>query len=590
MTNKEENPGEATFFVGDWQVDPSTLRIRRQADEIRLEPKVMDVLIYLSEHAGQVVSREQLENSVWQGTIVGYDALTSTIIKLRKALRDDSRSPRYIETIPKKGYRLLAETQSATQETNSPAQDTSLPQASHPAIPPKQVVTTGIGQQTRVKLIGIGLLLIVVVVLAQVLGRDDREPKPASHSNKISNPSIVVLPFVNLNQDPSQAYFSNGITDDLINDLSGYGNLRVIARRTAYAYKDRSINMQVIAHDLGVSYIIDGNIRRDGDRIRLNVQLIDAENDANIWAQRFDKKITDIFSVQDEIRQHIVHSLSLTLTEQEKIRTQKRYTQSFAAYDVFLKGQARLVTRASAKDNAAAQSLMESAIHYDAGFARAHAALALIYADAYRFNWSKNPEEERRLALATAQHALSLDSSSPQAHWILGYIYLFLYEDYQKAIEMAKLANKLAPYDIDAENVLAVTHVFSGDPARGKLIIQEIMQHNKHYSAMVPGVLGHANFVMGKYDEALAAYNESLLMNPARINPNVYKILVLYHLGQRDEAEFQVDQLYALHPNFNVESWAANQPFKDKQMVKQMLHELKSLGIKTAPSSKAKTF
>jgi len=565
---------DGSFLLGDWLVEPAALRIHRDNEDVKLEPKVMDVLVYLARHPAQVVSRESLEKDVWSGMIVGYDALTSTIIKLRKALQDSSRNPRYIETIPKKGYRLLAEVRSGeAQHRDHLATPAAAPNAAN------NDLAIAIKLLSRQRL-AIAVMVICLLFAAFYLMQSDSKKSTSQIAQNGSLPSLVVLPFINLNHDPSQEYFSDGITDDLINDLSGYGNLRVIARRSAYAYKDRSVAMNIIARDLSVNYILDGNIRRENDTIRLNVQLIEASNGAILWAQRFDKKIIDIFKVQDEIRQRIVSALSLTLTQQEQLRVQRRYSNSFEAYDMFLKGQARLVTRASAADNYAAQSYMEKAIEFDPSFARAYSALALLHADAYRFDWSDNPLKSRQLALDAGQRALELDNSSPQALWILGYVYLFLFQDYQKAIEMSKLANQLAPHDMDAENVLAVTYVYNGDPARAKLIIQELMKHHQTYSAMVPSVLGQANFLIGHYNEALAALNESLLINPSRINPNVYKILTLYRLGELEDAQFQAQQLFILHPKFDAKAWAAKQPFKDKSAVNDMLHDLVNIGVK----------
>lgn len=559
------------FYIDQWLVDPSTLRLCRDDHETRLEPKVMEVLVYLARHAGQLVTREDLERDVWTGTVVGYDALTSTIIKLRKALQDDSRNPRYIETIPKKGYRLLA----AISDKVTGDRETG------PADMQGDDGGRAHSTMTRIPWRSLGMAAggLLVVAAIYIFMSADHPAKDRSTGNTTDLPSLVILPFENLNQDPAQEYFSDGITDDLINDLSGYAGLHVIARRSAYVYKARHTDINTIARELGVNYVVDGNIRRDGNRIRINVQLIDAPNGLNIWAQRFEKEVTDIFAVQDDIRESIVRALSVTLSKEERERTQRRYTSDFHAYDLFLKGQAKLVTRASASDSREAQAFMEQAIKLDPGFARAHAALALIHADAYRFDWTNNPAETRQLALTTGQRAIELDDQSPEAHWILGYIYLFLFEEHDRAIELGQRAAQLDPGNMDAATVLAVTHTFGGHPDKAKLIIQELMKRNRRYSAMVPGVLGHANFLLENYPEALAAYNESLQINPSRINGNVYKALALYRMGEVAEAEFQVFQLYALHPDFDVNVWAARQPFRDKRLSKAMIEDLVKAGV-----------
>ncbi|MEJ2390469.1 MAG: hypothetical protein P8019_03570, partial [Gammaproteobacteria bacterium] len=174
---------------------------------------------------------------------------------------------------------------------------------------------------------------------------------------------------------------------------------------------------------------------------------------------------------------------------------------------------------------------------------------------------------------------IALDDQSPQAYWILGYIDLFLYENHDQAIAMAQKATALAPYDMDAANVLAVTYAFGDEPAKAKLITQDIMQHNPRYSALVPSVLGLANFRLEHYAESLAAYDKSLLINPSRIQGLVYRAVVLYRMGSVDDAAFQVDELYNMHPDFNVNVWAARQPFKDKSIVRGMVADLLKIGV-----------
>ncbi|MDH5407899.1 MAG: hypothetical protein OEY00_04760 [Gammaproteobacteria bacterium] len=413
------------------------------------------------------------------------------------------------------------------------------------------------------------ILVLAVLLLNNFSGND------STHRGGADKASLAVLPFTNRHNNPDQEYFSDGITDDLINDLSRFSGLRVIARRSAYIYKRKKTDIQTIAKELNVNYILDGDVRRDGNMVRLNVQLIDAATGTNIWAQRFNRQTKDIFDVQDDIRQNIFNALSITLSKEEQKRIQLRYTENFAAYDLFLKGQASLITRASAVDSKKAQQFMEQAIALDSKFSRAHAALALIHADAFRFDWSDNPAQTKASAIKIGKRAIELDKHSPQAHWIMGYVYLFLFEDHTNAIAMAEKATALAPNDMDAFTVLAVTYAFGDAPEKAKRIVEGIMQKNPRYSALVPSVLGLSNFRLAKYEEALAAYDKSLLINPSRIQGNIYKAVVLYRMGNADDAEFQLDQLYTLHPQFDLKVWASRQPFSDKAVLQQLLKDIK---------------
>lgn len=541
------------FWLDDWHVDPDAGRISRHGAEVRLEPRVMSVLMLLAAHPGEVLSRELIEATVWKDMVVGYDALASTIIKLRKALGDDSRQPRYVETVSKKGYRLIA-----------PVRHT----------PGVHTESVSISSSSLTKRSMQWALAVVVLVVAGV-GISLTLAKQGQGSVH----GLVVLPFTNLSDNPQQDYFSDGITEDLIIDLSRYSGLNVVSPRTTFSFKSRTVDLKTLSSELGVNYVVEGSIRLDGTHLRINVQLIDARSGIYLWAERYDREVADLFDVQDEVRQKIVSALEVTLTQEEQNRQQQRYTDSFDAYDLFLRGQALLVRRSSRATNDQAMELMQKAIAIDPNFARAHAALALIYADAYRFDWSDNPEQTRQLALESGQRAIDLDEHSIQAYWIMGYIYLFLYEDHDKAIAMGKQALELNAADVDAVNLLAVAYAFGDEPQKARLLTQELMQNNQYYSAMVPSVLGLANLRLGHYEEALEAYDKSLMINPSRLQGNVFKIVVLYRMGRIEDAEFQVDELYNLHPNFHLDVWLARQPFKDKSLAQGIRQDLIEAGI-----------
>lgn len=567
MSDPELVKQDAPFWLGDWYVDPPTGRISRAGAEVRLEPKVMSLLVLLAQHPGEVVSRETLEATVWPNLVISYEALATTVFGLRKALGDDSRNPHFVETIPKKGFRLIASVKSAglsgvtTDPENSP---------SFTAIFQSPVVT-------RIAATVITLLAVIGYLLFNSGGADKSFLLIGKQE---AYATMAVLPFVNSNGDPEQQYFSNGITDDLINDLSRYDRLRVVARRSSYQYGQRQTDIQAIARELGVDYVLDGDVRRQGDRIRINVQLIDAKRGVNLWAQRFDRQTEDLFELQDDIRKNILGSLSITLTSEEQNRERRNYTQDFAAYDLFLQGQAKLITRASAADNEEARELMEKAIQRDPNFARAYAALALIYADAYRFSWNVDTEKTRETAIRLGKQALELDSRSPEAYWIMGYVELFLSKDHVRAIEMARRSIEYSPRNPDAITVLAVTYAFGDDPRRARLLMQELMKMNQLYSSLVPGVLGLANLRLGNYSEALSAYEQSYLINPTRIQTNLFLTVVLYRMGAIQDAEFQAAQLYSMHPEFDVRAWASHQPVKDRLFIEQVVDDFTKVAKK----------
>jgi len=588
MSNSIDTSFRSPFRVGEWSADPDTGRLHRQGAEVKLEPKVMHLLQYLAQNQGKVISREELESEIWAGTIVGYDAISSSVTKLRKALGDTTRNPQYLETVSKRGYRLIAKvvtnvtgigsvTNELPAEGGTPEEQDEEPRtrSPEPLRYRNRAKTIAILALVFAAVFGVGLSLINESTDKQSSGTQQTTPTTSS-----DKPSIVVLPFKNLSNDVEQEYFSDGITDDLITDLSRISGLMVIARRSAYLYKQsKSSTIETIARELGVRYVVEGSVQRNNNNLRVNVQLVDAETGSNLWAQRFERTTGDLFKVQDDIRTNIIKAMSVTLTEAEQKREQQRYTSNFDAYDYFLRGQSALVARASANDNNQARELMEKAIALDNKFARAYAALALINADAYRFNWTDNPRQTAEKALKLGKHAIELDSHSPQAHWILGYIYLFLFNDHQRAIEMGERTLQLDPNNADAYTLLGVTHVFNGDPQQAKTLMQHLMQMNPHYPSQVPSILAIANLLLGQYDEALAANDETLLINPTRVQGNVYRILILYRMGQIEDAQWQADQLLSLHPDFDPQVWAERQPFSNQQTIEGMLDDLKKVGL-----------
>lgn len=546
-----------TFYIGEWFVDPATSRIRHGGQEAKLEPKVMAVLAYLAENAGQVVTREQVEQDIWSGMIVGYDSLTTTINKLRKSLNDDPKNPRYIETLSKRGYRLIAEVRPADNLEN--------------------IISSGTGLNLQNKHIVRAGLIIFLLALAGlsylflIKNQADLYSEP-------DIPSIAVLPFRSIAQRTEQEYFTDGITEDLTTDLSKMSGLLVISRRSALIYKNREVDVRQVGKELNVRYVLQGSARAAGKRLRINAQLVDTETGVELWAERYDRKRDDVFSIQDELRGKIVSALSVALTNRERERLAARYTTSIDAYDRFLKAQSFLV-RQTNQDNLIAKQLFQEAIDIDSGFARAHSGLALAYANDYRFGWNRDKNEIASLALATATRAVNLDNHSPQAAWVLGYVYLFVLSDHVNAIEMGKRTIDIDPNHADGHMLLAVTYVFSSEPDKSIALVQKAMRLNPFYPSQYPSVLALANLLNGKPELAIDSYLETLEINPYRIQPNVYLVAAYMRAGQPDNAKWQVEKLKADFPDFNLDDWAEHQPYRDKSSLTPILNDIRQAGL-----------
>ncbi|NNK92974.1 MAG: hypothetical protein HKP41_01345, partial [Desulfobacterales bacterium] len=396
------------FTIDGWYIEPETGHISRGKRFIRLEPKLMHVLVYLAQHAGQVASRTKLEAEVWKGSIVSYDAVTGSIQKLRKIFDDDARNPRIFETLSKRGYRLIAHVSSQDEQSDGLVHTL------------ESIPTQNQWMSTRLLTL-LSLLLLAVAVMWWLY------PWQANDNTLLieSAPrSIAVLPFENLSNDPEQEYFTDGITEDIITDLSTLSNLIVVARNTAFSYKAGEAQAQSAADDLGVRYVLQGSVRKSGDRLRITTQLIDVQNGNHIWAERYDRKLVEIFALQDEVTQHIVSALAITLTAQEKEVLARPSTNNFEAYDLFLQGQQHLKQRTE-EGNRLARVAYKHAIELDPAFARAYGALAVVLTVDFRQGWTESPVEAQERALVLARKAVALKRTSPQAYWALGYVYLY---------------------------------------------------------------------------------------------------------------------------------------------------------------------
>ena len=231
--------------------------------------------------------------------------------------------------------------------------------------------------------------------------------------------SIAVLPFVNMSGDAEQEYFADGISEDTITALSKLPQLFVIARNSSFTFKGRNVNVQEVGQNLGVRYVLEGSVRKSGNRVRITAQLIDAATGGHLWAERFDRDLTDIFAVQDDVTQHIIGALRLNLTQADQQRLVTEQTDNLEAYDCFLRGR-ELLWRFTREQNNRARELLQSAIQLDPKFSSAYALLAMTHGLDYMNRWSSSTSASTEHAEEFATHAVALDDSNPRAHWALG--------------------------------------------------------------------------------------------------------------------------------------------------------------------------
>ncbi|HEX5796534.1 MAG TPA: adenylate/guanylate cyclase domain-containing protein, partial [Geminicoccaceae bacterium] len=364
---------------------------------------------------------------------------------------------------------------------------------------------------------------------------------PASRAEQVAapllpdKPSLAVLPFDNLSADPEQTYFSDGMTEDLITDLSQISELFVTSRHASFRYKAQTVPPpQQVARDLGVRYVLEGSVRRAGGRVRINAQLIDARTGFHLWAQRYDRNFEDIFALQDEIVRAIVAALEVRLTARERAGVERRYTDNLEAYDLFLQAREGFWRRTQ-EGAAQARTALERAIALDPKFAAAHALLAEICRSEWWYGWR---DDERALdrALELALKGVELDDQLPYAHMFLGWIHLWR-KEHDRAIAAARRCLELDPNS--AEGHVRLGHILdqAGRPAEGLPLIETAMRLDPHYPYLYLFWLGHVLHSLERYDEAAAAYRRVISRNPDFFYARLFLAAAYTQLGRMEEAK-----------------------------------------------------
>lgn len=419
---------------------------------------------------------------------------------------------------------------------------------------------------------------VAALVAGALLFQTERGEQPALvESATDTRPSVAVLPFTNLSADPAQEYFSDGITSDIITDLSRLKALRVIARQSTFTYKDTALGIPQIAQALGVRYVIGGSVQKAGQRLRINVQVTDARTNSELWGERYDGSVDDLFAVQDEVTRRIADILAVQLSPEEQRNLGRAQTHSFEAYDQFLQGQEQYRIRTK-ESNEHAKEAYRRAIELDPEFARAYGALAAALAYEYWRGWTDAPNETIDYALELAQKAVALDDQSPQAHWALGYVHLRR-KEYQEATEAAERATTLAPNYADGYGLMALVDVFTGRYQRAVTLIRKAMDLNPYYTYEYPNLLGRAYYGLGRYGEAAQAFETALQKNANTVAPRLYLASSYMRMGRADDAAWEIEQAQLAEPGITLSQVANTLPLQDRAKLNRLLDDLRQAGL-----------
>lgn len=497
---------------GRHRFDPRTGRLWSGKREVRLTPKAAAVLAVLVARAGQPVTRKEVSASVWGDTAVSDDALTSCIQELRKALADDAKQPRFIETRHRRGYRFVARLQ---------------PMASGEVA--AGFWPNGHGQEPAPAPLDAGRA-----------GKGARERKP----------TVAVLPFDNLSGDPEQEYFSDGVTEDIITALSKHRSLLVIGRASTFTFRGHGTDVRRVGMELGADYVVEGSVGKIGQRVRVRTRLVETEGGRHIWAEQYDQDLERIFEVQDEITATIAARIEPEVGTAERLRAERKPPQDLRAWDFFHLGTKQFYL-STVEANREAQRLFRRAIQLDPTLAQAHAWLAysvilsMVYFDA-------DPEDERlKEALAIARRGVELDERDALTHFVYGRA-LLVRKEYRDALAEMESALELNP-------CLALAHCGLADSLSYEGRFDEAMPHFQKAIDLSPydpqrwafhSYRALAHLVAGQSEQALEWSQKATRVPFCHYWPFAHRVSALGHLRRVEQSGAAIVELRQRVPQF----------------------------------------
>ena len=397
--------------------------------------------------------------------------------------------------------------------------------------------------------------------------------------NLPEKPSIAVLPFANMSGDPEQEYFSDGITEDIITDLSKISALFVVARNSVFTYKGKSEKVEEVGKELGVSYILEGSVRKALDRVRITAQLVDATTGGHLWAERYDRKLEDIFALQDEVTQEIVSVLAVKLTEAEKTRRacKCQYTCNTDAYDYFLKGL-EYFHGFTKKNNVRAREMFRKAVQIDPGYALAYTMLGHTHLADWTLGWNQDAQPIER-AFELAQKSIAIDALLSEPHELLGNVYLWK-KQHEQAIAELERAISLDPNNADWLAGLGGVLVWADRAEEAIELIGKAMTLNPIFPPNYSWNLGHAFLQTKRFDKAISTLKRAIKQNPDFWPSHILLAASYSAAGRTEEGRAEAAETLRINPDFSLESWRLKCPFKNKEALERRFSALRKVGLK----------
>ena len=516
-----------TFHFGDLVLDTERRELRSGRKLVALEPLVFDLLEFLIRNRDHVVSRDELLAGVWGGRIVSDSAIGARINAVRRAICDDGSQQRWIRTIARKGFRFVGAVREEQRAPGSSVEGTKPPLA----LPDK--------------------------------------------------PSIAVLPFANLGGDPAQEYFTDGIVEDIITELSRFSELFVIARNSSFQYKGKATDVRQVGRELGVRYVLEGSVRRGRDRLRISAQLIDAATGAHRWAEHYDRKLREVFAVQDEVVGTIAAILAAHVRKAETERARTKTPNSWEAYDYYLQAAEVLLSfDASFSVDALyeARRLLELSCAIDPNYARTYALLESAYEPAW-----VNPLDSDYLNASVldrahqfARKAIELDKNLPLAHAVLGHVLMWKRE-HDASIAEFERAIASNPNYVDWRFGLAL--VLAGNSQRAIDALKAYMRLDPFHAPLASGLVGWAHYMLEQYSQALLVLRDFVAQTPNLTFGHFWLAATHTQLGRLEEARGEAAEVLRLQPNFTIAGMRRVVGFKDAKDDRHFFDALRKSGL-----------
>jgi TolB-like protein len=451
--------------------------------------------------------------------------------------------------------------------------------AAHRVVKAKKAV----GRRWRNVFLAIAIILFVGAVVAT--WHFTPPPVEVASMEKMAfplpeKPSLAVLPFDNLSGDPSQDYFSDGITESIITALSNVSNLFVIARNSTFTYKGKPVKMQQVAEELGVRYVLEGSVQRSGDRVRITAQLIDALTGHHLWAEQYERHFGDIFVLQDDITEHVTLALQVKLTEGEQARIRRGHMDNPEAYEYFLRGRETYMSFTK-ENNDQARKLWEQAVELDPNNSWLQQQIGWTYYRAARFGWTDTPAQALARAEELARKTLAVDDSNAEAYCLLSVVYMSR-RQHDKAVEYGERALALAPNFTDITATIAIPFMYSGRAEEAIELVRNAMRLSPYYPAWYLPVLGFAYRFTGQYEEAIALLEMwRARANPRSALPHLFLAITYEEAGRGEEAQLAVAEILKRNPKASITFYlkAKTFPYKDQADIDKVVDSLRKAGL-----------